>query len=202
MRQLRHLAMRVLAGLEPIVVYAPDARLGLQCGNGLQRQRPIQPLGKLLLTAAGHQEVPEGAKAAALIRVADRIALSHDFVEQRALGAFPQRDLLPHLAVEPAEVVLHLPEVGQQLPRQLLELQEAVLDRRLVHERHVARQYAGDLGIELVALPAQLGSSRVNSVSRRASVPTTGRSLSDNSRAMAFSVAGVRSNCASSVPGL
>jgi hypothetical protein len=43
--------------------------------------------------------------------------------------------------------------------------------------------------------------SRSNSVSRRDSVPTNWRSLSLRSQAIAFSVAGVRSNCASSVPG-
>jgi hypothetical protein len=72
------------------------------------------------------------------------------------LAAFPQRDLLAHLAVELAEVVLHLAEVGQQLARQLLELLEAVLDRRVVQQRHVAGQHAGDLGVERVALLAQV----------------------------------------------
>jgi hypothetical protein len=112
--------------------------------------------------------------------------------------------------------VFHLAEVGQQLARQLLELLEAVLDRRVVQQRHVAGQHAGDLGVERVALlrnsstrlmgsasvPALICSSSANSVSRRDSVPTKGRSVSDSSQAMAFSVAGVRSNCASSVPGL
>jgi hypothetical protein len=66
----------------------------------------------------------------------------------------PQRDLLAHAAVEQAEVVFHLAEIGQQLARQLLELLEAVLDRRVVQQRHVAGQHAGDLGVERVALCA------------------------------------------------
>jgi hypothetical protein len=52
------------------------------------------------------------------------------------------------------------------------------------------------------SVPALICSSSANSVSKRDSVPTNGRSVSDSSQAMAFSVAGVRSNCASSVPGL
>jgi len=52
--------------------------------------------------------------------------------------------------------VLDLAEVGQQLARQLLELLEAVLDRGVVQQRHVTREHARDLGVELVALLAQL----------------------------------------------
>ena len=156
LRQLGHGALRVFAGFQPVVVHAAGARLGLQGRHRGQCQHLIQPLGQFLLPAAGHEEVPEGAEAAALVGVTDGIALAHDLVEQRALGAFPQRDLLAHLAVELAEVVLHLAEVGQQLARQLLELLEAVLDRRVVQQRHVARQHAGDLGIQLVALLAQI----------------------------------------------
>jgi hypothetical protein len=39
----------------------------------------------------------------------------------------------------------------------LLELLKAVLDRRVVQQRHVASQHAGDLGVERVALLAQVG---------------------------------------------
>jgi hypothetical protein len=52
------------------------------------------------------------------------------------------------------------------------------------------------------SVPALICSHSANSVSRRDSVPTNGRSVSDTTQAMAFSVAGVKSNCASSVPGL
>ena len=53
-----------------------------------------------------------------------------------------------------------------------------------------------------VSLPSPICLSSAKRVSRRDSVPTNWRSLNCASQASAFSVAGVRSNWASSVPGL
>jgi len=100
LRQLGHRSLSVFAGFQPVVMHAAGARLRLQRRDGGQRQHLVQPFGEFLLTPARHQEVPEGTEAAALIGVADGVALAHDLVEQRTLGTFPQRDLLAHLAVE------------------------------------------------------------------------------------------------------
>ncbi len=156
LRQLRHGALRVFAGLQPVVVHAAGARLGVQRRHRRQRQHLVEPSGQRLLPPAGHQKVPERAEAAALVGVADGVALAHDLIEQRALAARPQRDLLAHPAVQLAKVVLHLAEIGQQLARQLLELQEALADRRVVQQRCVTGQHAGDLGVERVASLPQL----------------------------------------------
>ena len=138
------------------MVHAPQAGLGPQRTDGRQRHHLGQPLAEFFLSAAGHQKVPEGTEAAALVGVADGIARAHDFIEQGALGAFPQRDLLAHPPIQQAEVVLHLAKVGQQLARDLLELLEAVLDGRVVEQGHLARQRTLDLGVQFVALAAQL----------------------------------------------
>ena len=91
-----------------------------------------------------------------MVRVANRIALAHDLVEQRSFGAFPQGNFLAHLAVEQAKVVLHLAEVGQQFSGELLKLLEAVLDRCVVQRGRIAGQNAGDLHIELISLLTQV----------------------------------------------
>jgi hypothetical protein len=57
--------------------------------------------------------------------------------------------------------VLDLAKVGQQLARQLHELLEAILQRRVVEHRQVAREHARDLGVDLVAPALQFGDARL-----------------------------------------
>jgi hypothetical protein len=62
-----------------------QARLGSKRRDGGQRQHLLEPLGQLLLPAAGHEEIPKGAEAAALVGVADGIALTGSMTVLRAL---------------------------------------------------------------------------------------------------------------------
>jgi hypothetical protein len=126
----------------------------------------------------------------------------------------PEGNAFAHPPVEGAEIVLHLAKVGQQLPRQLQKLLETILQRRVVQQRNIPRQNAGDLRVDIAAAFLQFGDphlriglaplahlpQQLEQVSRRDSVPTKARSVSPSSQARAFSVAGVRSKCGSSVP--
>ena len=157
LRELRHRALGVLARLQPVVMHAAGAGIGVELGHRGQGEDLVEQVAELFLAPARQQEVPERAEAAALVGVGDGVALAHDLLEQRALAALPQRDALAHAAVELAEVVLDLAEVGEQLARALHELLEAVLDRGVVEQRDVAGEHARHLGVDLVALALQLG---------------------------------------------
>ena len=73
-------------------------------------------------------------------------------LEDLALATFPERDALAHLAIEVAEVLLHLAKVGQQCARGLLDLQEAVAKLTRLQDRHLSSLDRVDLRVEGVAL--------------------------------------------------
>ncbi len=94
-----------------------------------------------------------------MIRIGNGIPLAHDVLQQRPLAALPQRNTFAHSPVQLAEVVLHFAEVGEQLARPLHELLKAILQRRVIQQRHIARQHASDLGIDLIAFSVQFGNA-------------------------------------------
>ena len=147
----------MLAGFEPVVVDPFQARVGRKFQHRFELQHPLEQLGEFVLPRARHEEVPERAKAAALVRVGDQVAFAQDVLQQLPLAAVPQRDAFTHPPVEAAEVVLDLAEVGQQLARERRELGEALLHRGIAEQRHVAGLDPRDLGVDLGALAVQLG---------------------------------------------
>ena len=52
--------------------------------HGGLRQHLLEQSGERLLPLAGHQKAPKGEKTAPLVRIANRIALAHDFIQQCA----------------------------------------------------------------------------------------------------------------------
>ena len=117
---------------------------------------PVQQAGQLFLARLGQQEAVERLEGPALIRAGDRLSAAEHVVQQLALAAVPASDLLAELPVQLAEVLLHLAEVRQQLPRGTRELLVAVAHRGLVEHGHIARLDAGYLLVEVLPLPAQL----------------------------------------------
>src|SRR5919106_2759066 len=99
--------LRALGSVDPVEVDAGQLRVDV--GYGLDLLQTLEQIAQLVLLACGQQEVVERLEAAALVRLADAVTATEDVVEQLALRARPLRDSLPHLAVEPAEVLLHLP---------------------------------------------------------------------------------------------
>ena len=212
LRKPSHGALGVLAGFQPIVVNAPGAAVGMGLRDDRLRQHPLQKPGQLLLPVSRHQELPEATKAPSLVRIRDGVAIAHDVFEQRPLGALPERDALPYPAIEHPEVLLDLAKIRKELARELHELLKPILQRRVVEQRNVAGSRAFDLGVERDTTLFELGnahlrigfrafahlSQQLEQVSRRDSVPTKLRSASEASQAIAFSVAGVRSNRGSS----
>ena len=91
----------------------------------------------------------EGLEAPALVGVGDARALADHFVEQRAFGARPGGDLLPQVPVQTTEVVLHLAEVGQQLPGRADELLVPVPLADRIQGGELAPLRPGDLLVEL-----------------------------------------------------
>ena len=118
---------------------------------------PVQQAGQLLLARLGQQEAVERLEGLALVRAGDRLPAAEHVVQQFALAAVPAGDLLAELAVQLAEVLLHLAEVSQQLPRGRGELLVAVAHRALVEQVELARPDPGDLVVDFLALPPQLG---------------------------------------------
>ena len=114
-----HGALGVFTGLEPVVMYPPQARFGLHGLYRRQGQHLRQQPAQLLLAGRRHEKIPEGAETPALVRIGDGVPLAHDLFQERSLGALPQGDAFAHPPVEGAEIVLHLAKIGEQLPRQL-----------------------------------------------------------------------------------
>ena len=165
LRQLGHGALRVFARLQPVVVHAAQAGVGRHGGYWRQCQYTVEQLGQLFLARLGHQKIPKRTKALALVRVADRIALAHDVLQQVPLSpstaAAPHRNALPHPAVQHAKVVLHLAEIRQQIARQAGELLKPVFQRGVVQQRHVAAGHQGDFCVNRVAALVQFSNARL-----------------------------------------
>ena len=98
----------------------------------------VQQAGQLLLPRLRQQEVIERLERLALVRAGDGLPAAEHVVEQFALAAVPAGDLLPQLAVQLAEVLLHLAEVGQQLPRGGRRTAGSGRDRALASSRSIS----------------------------------------------------------------
>jgi hypothetical protein len=136
-----------------------QTRVGVQLGHRRKNQDVLQQPGQLLLAALGHEKIPEGVKAFALVGIGDGVPFPHDLFEQRTLGAVPQRDALAHLAIEETEVVLHLAEIGEQLAGHLEELLEPVFEGGVGQHGNVAVFDPGDVRIDLFTPLGQLGNA-------------------------------------------
>ena len=75
-------ALGVLAGVEPVVVQPAGSGVGCEGDDRVEGEHPFEQGGELLLPAARHEVVPEGAEVAALVGVGDRVALAHDLGDQ------------------------------------------------------------------------------------------------------------------------
>ena len=77
--------------------------------------------------------------------------------QQFTLAAVPQGDAFAHAPIQLAKVVFHFAKVGQQFTRTLHELLEAVFERGVVEQRHIADLNARHFGIDTVTLLLQVG---------------------------------------------
>src|SRR4030066_78660 len=57
---------------------------GREFGARGRGQDALKQRRQFFLPAAGHQEIPKGAKAAALVGVGDGVALTHDLFQQQS----------------------------------------------------------------------------------------------------------------------
>src|SRR5690606_13220710 len=134
-----HRALRDLAGAEPIVVDALQARIRSERRHRLEVEDALEQRAELLLPRRGHQEIPERVEASALVGRGDRIMLAEDLLEHLALAALGARDPLAHLPVELAKVVLDLTEVGEERPGRVRGLHEALAYLRRLEKLEAAR---------------------------------------------------------------
>ena len=116
----------------------------------------VEQAGQLLLARLREEEVIERLERLALVGAGDRLPAAEHVVKQLALAAVPARDLLPQLPVQLPEVLLHLAEVGQQLPRGRRELLVAVAHPGRVEHAEVAGLDPRDLVVQLLPAPGQL----------------------------------------------
>lgn len=121
----------------------------------------VSELGKLILPQVGEQELVEGLEAAPLIGGGDVGAAGHELVEQRALAAIPAGDALARRAVEAAEVLLHLTEVGEQLPCRRREQLVPIPHRGLVEQFGPTLSQRRDLLVDRSPTALQLGDPSV-----------------------------------------
>ena len=154
-RELGNGALRVLAGFEPVIVYAPGAGIGAQRRDGRLGENPLQQPGQLLLPIARHQEVPERTKAPSWSRIRDGVTLAHDVFEQAPLDSFPQRNAFPAPPVR-GGVLLHFPEIGEKVARELHELLEPILERGVVEQWNVTTVRALDFAVQRIATLVEL----------------------------------------------
>src|SRR5438105_918914 len=126
-------------GREPIIVDAAVPAIVREVAARLEFEHVFQQFRELLLPGGRHQEIPERAKAFALIGTGNGVALREDLLQQRALAALPRSDALADRAIQRAEVLLYLAEIAQQAARRGCHLQEAVLHLRIVEQREMAR---------------------------------------------------------------
>ncbi|MDZ7642666.1 MAG: hypothetical protein U5J62_11685 [Desulfurivibrio sp.] len=186
----------------------------MQSGHRRQVQDARQQAAQLLLTAGGHQEIPEGAEAFALIGIGDGVPAAHDLLQQLPFGSVPQGHPFPNPAIQFTEIILHFPKVGEQFPGQLQKLLKTIFNRGVVQQWDItsldlfylrfyaarrfsssARRMAGS-----VSLPVPIWRRRSKMVNKRDSVPIKARSLRVLNQLRALSQAGVRSKWGSSEP--
>jgi len=193
-------------------MHAPGARVGLQFGHlgkaSTRASRPVNSSWRRLDIRKSRS--PE---AAALVGIGDDLALPHDLFQQHAFRSLPQGDAFPDPAVQLAEVVLHFAEVPEQFPAIWMNCWNRSLTP--VSSRTGRSPPApGDFRVEFVSPLVQLleplggvGLAALGHLPEQGDqceqpgfVPTKLRSVRVPSQAIAFSVAGVRSNWASSEP--
>ncbi len=104
-------SLSAFSGFRPVVVNASHASVGLDLIEGGD---PVEQLRQLALAGLGEEEVIESLEALSLIGMRDLRAAAHEISEQRPLAAVPSSDLLACRSIEPSEVLLYLPEIGQQ----------------------------------------------------------------------------------------
>ena len=153
-------ALGALARFHPIVMDAPELRVGRQSAHGGQGEGRVQHRAQGLLPLRGHEEVPERPEAASLVRIGDDIALPQDILQQLAFAALPRGDLLARAAVEVAEILFHFAEVREDFPGRGGHVLEALAQRRLVQEIELAVLDAGNLTIDLLFLPLEIAYPR------------------------------------------
>src|SRR5690606_14664435 len=146
-RQQRDGALRVLAGVEPVVVDPAHAPVRPQLGDRGMAEDAFEVLGHLLLALLGDEQLPEGTEAAPLVRTVDRVAFTQDLGDQVALAAAPGCDLFTYRSVERAEVLLYLPEVTQQVASEADELLELLAQLARLGDLDPAAADAFDLGV-------------------------------------------------------
>lgn len=152
----RHRSLRVVPGVEPVVMDAPNASVRAQRRDRCQRCDTTKSLGQLVLVGDGAEDLPERPEAGALVRRRDHVALAEHVAEQLALRAVPLRNALPYVAIECAEVLFNLAEVREELARERDELLEALGDRSVIEEANVARFDASDLFIDCPPTPMEI----------------------------------------------
>lgn len=89
LRQQSRRTLRLLSGLQPVVMHTPQARVGRQTGHRFQLQHSVEQCAQFILPVARHQEAPEGPKASALVGLVDQVAFAQDVLQQRPLAAVP-----------------------------------------------------------------------------------------------------------------
>ena len=109
------------------------------------------------MTVSGHEKGPEGVEAAPLIGTGDGVALVDHLFQERAPRTFPARDALANATVQDTEVLLHLTEVTEQVPGDLHELLETVLEGGIVEQREITLACTRNLGFDLVATALKIG---------------------------------------------
>ena len=153
--ELANRRLGALCGVQPVIVNVPQP--GVALGDPGQLVHPVQHAGQLFLPGLGQQETVERLEGPPLVRAGYRLPAAEHVVQQLALAAMPAGDLLPELTVELAEVLLHLAEVGEQLPCGARELLVAVAHRGLVKHGQLTGLDPGDLPVDGLPLAAQLG---------------------------------------------
>lgn len=77
------------------------------------------------------------------------VRLSENLLEQRAFRSRAHRDALARLSIQRTEVLFDLPEIAEQPPRRVLDLEIALLHLRLVERAGPAAAYVLDIALDL-----------------------------------------------------
>src|SRR5207302_2587384 len=136
---------------EPTTVSPEDTSLRLQHPPRCQLQHSLKENREFFLPTTRHEEVPERPEALAFIGFGNRIAFTHDFLQQSGLRALPQRNAFPHCPIQLSKVALHFAKIRQQIARQLNKLQEAVPKAGVVQDADVSCQNSLNFGIDFRA---------------------------------------------------
>src|SRR5271165_5204274 len=106
--------LRPLAGIDPIEMDAAESPV--LTAELLDVLEQLEQVSEFRLLVMRQQEIVESLETAPLIGFGDIGATTERLVEQGALRSGPAGDLLSERAVESAEVLLYLTEVGEELP--------------------------------------------------------------------------------------